>query len=171
MPRPISQDRKSTSKTPKIAEPTVSELPVSIGLASKLRELDHYLFREFGAGATFSYIIGGNGKVLAESSVHGIVVPSVKDEPQEGRVYSENDLWQQPSGTLVLHPVYGSGVIQRAGRVTDTALDDRVVAFENGDRFVLPAPVETMCAPPWNVVVKVIRRTDTEISTTFSSKV
>ena len=88
MPRPTSRNQKSTNKKPTFTEPvpTVSELPVSIGLANKLRELDHYLFREFGKGGTFSYVIGGNEKILAASNaINGIVVPAVKDESEIGR--------------------------------------------------------------------------------------
>jgi len=86
-------------------------------------------------------------------------------------VYSENDLWQQPSGTVVIHPIYGTGVIQRAGRVEDTEQDDRLVKFSNGETFVLPAPATVVNAPPWDAVIRVIRPADAEISTALSSKV
>ncbi|MCE9568271.1 MAG: hypothetical protein K8U57_40240 [Planctomycetes bacterium] len=176
MPRNTSGHRKPHNKKLKFTEPvpTVSTVPVSLSLATKLRELDRALFAEFGFGLDqqVSYAIQGGGGLLAASNVRdGVVVPAVKHEPPEGRVYSENDLWQQPSGTVVVHPVHGSGVIQRAGRVASTDEDDRVVKFEGGETFVLPAPATVANTPPWNAVVKVIRKPDCEISTALSSKV
>ncbi|MCE9561534.1 MAG: hypothetical protein K8U57_05720 [Planctomycetes bacterium] len=175
MSRPTSRKRKPTNQKPEFTEPvpiTVSTVPVSLSLATKLRELDHALFAEFGAGQQFSFAIWGGGGLLAASNVRdGVVVPAVKHEPPEGRVYSENDLWQQPSGTVVIHPIYGTGVIQRAGRAASTDEDDRVVKFEGGETFVLPAPSTVANTPPWNSVVKLIRPVDCEISTALSSRV
>jgi len=170
MPRPTSRKRKSTNKTPTFAEPvpTVSKLPVTIGLANKLRELDHYLFREFGKKGTFSYVIGGNGVVLAASNqINGIVVPAVKSEP-EGRLWFESELWQMPEGTKIEHPMYGIGEIKRAHRVDDTDLDDRVAVFETMS-FVLPAP-KMKPEPPWEHVIKLTLPADAEISLAFSTR-
>jgi hypothetical protein len=169
MSGPTSRKRKSTNKQPTFPEPvpTVSELPVTVELANLLRSLDHYLFREFGAGATFSYVIGGNGKVLAQSSVHGIVVPSVKAEP-EGRVYYESELWQMPDGTKIEHKVYGKGEIKRAYGVDNTDLDDRVAVFKNVS-FVLHAP-KMNPDPPWDRAVKLTFPADAEINIAFSTR-
>ncbi|MBA4191180.1 MAG: hypothetical protein C0467_24635 [Planctomycetaceae bacterium] len=169
MPRPTPRNPKSTNKKPKFTEPvpTVSLMPVSLGLANKLRELDHYLFREFGGN--FSYVIGGQGKILsASNAISGIVVPSVKDEPLEGRVISESELWQVPEGTKVEHPVYGPGEIKRAHRVDDTDLDDRVAVFGNVS-FVLPA-VKLDPQHPWDCVVKLTLPKNAEISTSLSTR-
>jgi len=178
MPRPTSRKQKPTTKKPKFTEPvptvTVSTVPVSLSLATKLRQLDRALFAEFGfvADQQVSYAIQGGGGILAASNIRdSVVVPAVKDEPPEGRVYSENDLWQQPSGTVVIHPIYGRGVIQRAERVADTEEDDRLVKFEGSETFVLPAPATVANTPPWNVAVKLIRKSDCEISTALSTKV
>jgi len=176
MPRPTSRKQKPTNKKPKFVEPvpTVSTIPVSLPLASKLRELDRALFTEFGFGEDqqVSYAIQCGGVILAASNVRdGVVVPAVKDEPLEGRVYSAENLWQQPAGTVVIHPIYGSGVIHRAGRVADTERDDRVVTFKGGERFVLPAPATVVNAPPWDAIIQVIRPANSEISTALFSTV
>lgn len=175
MSRPTSRNQKSTNKKPKFTEPvpTVSTIPVSMALATTLRELDRALFAEFGFGADagVSYAVWANGLLAASNARDGVVVPAVRDEPLEGRVYSPAHLWNQPSGTVVVHPVHGKGEIRRAGRHADTERDDRVVVFEGGERFVLPAPAEVVNAPPWDAVVKVIRPADAEISTALFSKV
>ncbi len=176
MPRNTSGSRKPYTKKPTFIEPvpTVSTVPVSMALATKLRELDRALFAEFGFGEDqqVSYAVQGGGGLLAASNARdGVVVPAVKDEPAEGRVYSPSEIWNQPSGTRVVHPVHGVGVIQRLGRHPDTERDDRVVVFEGGERFVLPAPAEVVNTPPWDAVVRVIRPSDAEISTALFSKV
>ncbi len=174
MPRRTSDPRKP-SKKPEFTEPvpTVSTVPVSLSLASKLRELDRALFAEFGFGplAGVSYAVWANGLLAASNARDGVVVPAVKDEPPEGQRYCPNELWNQPSGTVVIHPTYGTGVIQRAGRVAETEEDDRVVTFQGGETFVLPVPSTIVNPPPWNVVVKVIRPAGSEISTALSLKV
>ncbi len=176
MPRNSSGKRTPLTKKPKFTEPvpTVSTVPVSLPLATKLRELDRALFAEFGFGEDqqVSYAVQGGGGLLAASNARdGVVVPAVKDEPTEGRVYHPTELWNQPSGTVVVHPIHGVGEIQRLGRHADTERDDRVVVFEGGERFVLPAPASVVNEPPWDAVVKVIRPADSEISTALFSEV
>ena len=170
MSRPTSRNPKSTNKKPTFTDPvpSVSDTPVSIGLANKLRELDHYLFREFGNGGTFSYVVGGNDKILAASNaIDGIVIPSVKEE-MESRAWFESELWQMPEGTKIEHPLYGVGEIRRAYRVDDTELDDRVAVFASVE-FVLPAP-KLKPESPWDHKVKVVRPENAEISLAFSTR-
>ncbi|MBA4192076.1 MAG: hypothetical protein C0467_29205 [Planctomycetaceae bacterium] len=172
MPRPKSGNRKVAKKKETFIEPTqtVSTVPVSLSLAMKLRDLDQALFAEFGFSVheSFAYTVSGGGGVLAASSDSAVVVPAVKADPSEGRVYSPEEMWMQPTGTKVVHPTLGVGEVKAAGRVPNDELDDRVVTFAGGETFVLPAPASGANAPPWDRVVKVIRPNSAVINTAYT---
>jgi hypothetical protein len=127
------RQKKATAKVPKIpkkapqktggepaAESTV--VPVSAGLAKKIRELDAALEAEFGCDFAFG-IAGGGGVVAASNSRDGIVPPVVKPDPPGGRVYDLDELKALPLNTAVGHPVMGSGrVVPHPDDATRTAV-------------------------------------------------
>lgn len=172
MPRPKSSKRKAPEKKPTFVEPPqiVSTVPVSLSLAMKLRDLDQALSAEFGFSdpESFAYTIRGGGGVLAASCDSAVIVPAVKADPAEGRVHSPDEIWMQPSGTKIIHPTLGVGEVKAAGRVANDELDDRVVIFERGETFVLPAPASGANPPPWDRVVKVIRPGSAVINTAYT---
>lgn len=173
MPRPTSGKRKVAKKKETFLGPpqTVSTVPVSLSLAMKLRDLDQALSAEFGFSdhESFAYTIRGGGGVLAASNASdGVVVPAVKDDPPNGRLYTHDEIWMQPNGTKVEHPVLGVGEVNAAGRVPNDELDDRAVTFAGGESFVLTAPASGANAPPWDCVVKVIRPGSAVINTAYT---
>lgn len=159
---------KSVKTAPTTLRPTVSTRPVSLKLASILRELDTALVMEFGP-ENMTYVVLGEGMVIgASSGEHGFVLPDVTPEPIEGRVYESAELWGMPDGTTIESPVLGKGVIRAAGKVTNTDLDDRVAEFASGAKYVLPVPGSVL-NPPWDHVIRVVRP-DIGISTKYADE-